>query len=258
MFHRVCRRLAEGIAEAAGVNIDTGVYDRVRAFRAPNSRHRKTGLFKRRLSLDELQGMSLDAIRKSAEKPAPFDLPTPPALSERAQADWREAAEIVRQASEAKVKQSANSRGPTLNRQTIRFIRDGAGEGDRHRLLYSAARNLAEFACSSALAHALLTEPALDCGLAPRDVQRQIERGLSDQSPIAVEQAPPPSPSPDLSSQLVALWQGPTPTAEPSPYQPGDAVEHAQDRLGVVDHAAFDFPFGANTDGPYTREGGRR
>ena len=50
VFHKVCRRFAEHVAELAAVTIDTGVYDRVRAFRAPNSRHPKTGLHKRRLS----------------------------------------------------------------------------------------------------------------------------------------------------------------------------------------------------------------
>jgi hypothetical protein len=67
----------------------------------------------------------------------------------------------------------------TLNRQTLDFIRDGANVGDRHRLLFSASANLAEFGCPPALAHALLTEPALDCGLSPSEVRRQIDCGLS-------------------------------------------------------------------------------
>ena len=46
---------------------------------------------------------------------------------------------------------------PTLNRQTLDFIRDGAEAGDRHRLLFSAAANLGEFGCLSDLAHALST-----------------------------------------------------------------------------------------------------
>ncbi|MFM9966329.1 MAG: DNA primase, partial [Planctomycetaceae bacterium] len=46
-FHRTARRLAEGLAAAVQVTIDGGVYDKVRAFRAPNSRHPKTGLHKR-------------------------------------------------------------------------------------------------------------------------------------------------------------------------------------------------------------------
>jgi hypothetical protein len=45
--------------------------------------------------------------------------------------------------------------------------------------VFSAAANLAEFGCPPALAHALLTESALDSGLAPNDVRRQIECGMS-------------------------------------------------------------------------------
>jgi hypothetical protein len=52
--------------------------------------------------------------------------------------------------------------------------------GDRHRLLYSAARNLGEFGCPHELAWALLSEAALDSGLPPREVRRQIECGLAD------------------------------------------------------------------------------
>jgi hypothetical protein len=239
-FHRICRRLADGIGEAAAVVIDTGVYDRVRAFRAPNSRHPKTSLHKRRLTLDELQGLSLAAVCKLAAKPAAFDLPTAPAICERAKADWSEAVELVRKASEAKAKQTANGNGkPTLNRQTLAFIRDGAGEGDRHRLLYSAARNLGEFGCPPALAHALLGEPALDSGLAPKDVTRQIECGLKDERP-AVEQAPAPSPvanACEVQKQLAALWQGPAPAVEKDD---GEGDGH-----------------GDAWEGPYSKEGGR-
>ena len=266
-FHRVCRQLAEGLAEAAGVVIDTGVYDRVRAFRAPNSRHPKTGLHKRRLTLDELTGLSLDGIRSLASKPAPFDLPDPPPICERARADWNDAAELVSKATAAKVTRTANGDGmPTLNRQTFAFIRDGATEGDRHRLLYSAARNLAEFGCPSALAHALLSEPGLDSGLAPEDVHRQIECGLSDQSPLVVEQPERPTPvvnSGDVQKQLAALWQGTATTppvepileGEPPPGNRGDAWEHPLDRLGL-DPSALQFP--PAESGPYSKEGGRR
>jgi hypothetical protein len=253
MLNVVYRRLAEGIAAAATVNIDTGVYDRVRAFRAPNSRHPKTGLFKRRLSLDELQGLSLDAVRKVAEKPAPFDLPTPPPICERAQADWLDAVRLVEQGQQAKAHSAANGKGPTLNRQTLGFIREGVAEGDRHRLLYSAARNLGEFACPPPLAYALLAEAALDSGLPPKEVARQIECGLKDQSPLVVEQPATPSPvvsACDISKQLAALWQSPTPAVEPilanepEPENRGDAWERPLDRLGAVDPANLDFPSG--------------
>jgi hypothetical protein len=179
-FHRVARQFAEGIAQLAGVTIDTSVYDKVRAFRAPNSRDPKTGLHKRRLSFDELTALSLDGIRQLAGRAEPFDLPAPTATSERAAADWQAAITAVSRQSEEKVRRRAAAAGgaETLNRLTLDFIRDGANEGDRHRLLFSAAANLAELGCPPALAHALLTEAALDCGLSPSDVRRQIDCGL--------------------------------------------------------------------------------
>jgi hypothetical protein len=180
-FHRVARRFAGHLAALARVTIDTGVYDKVRAFRAPNSRHPKTGLYKRRLAHGELMGLSLDGVRRLAGAPEPFALPAPPAACPQAAADWRDATAAVRREAEATGgRRAAVADGaPALNRQTLAFIRDGAGQGDRHRLLFSAAANLAEFGCPPALAHALLTEAGLDSGLPPADVRRQIVCGLN-------------------------------------------------------------------------------
>ncbi|MBL8792769.1 MAG: DNA primase, partial [Planctomycetia bacterium] len=145
-FHRAARRWAESLAERAGVAIDTGVYDKVRAFRAPNSAHPKTGRHKRRLSHGELMGLSLGRILQLAARPEPFDWPSPPGTDAQAVADWRDALTAVCQQDEAKAKRRAESNGtPSLNRLTLDFIRDGADHGDRHRLLFSAAANLAEF-----------------------------------------------------------------------------------------------------------------
>jgi hypothetical protein len=179
--HRVTRHFAVALAANAGVNIDASIYDKVRAFRAPNSTHPKTGLRKRRLSLDELNGLTLDGIRRLAEWPEPFDVPVPPATCEQAAADWQSAAVAVAREAEGKAERRAAVLNgmPTLNRLTLQFIRDGAEQGDRHRLLFSAAANLAEFGCPPALAHALLTEAAIDSGLSPSDVRRQIECGLA-------------------------------------------------------------------------------
>ncbi len=178
-FHRTARRFAEHLAEMASVTIDGGVYDKVRAFRAPNSRHPKTGLHKRRLSLDELLG-PLDAILESAKTPEPFVMPEPTATNETAAADWQAAAELVAKEAEAKAaRRSAGNGAAKLNCSTLEFIREGAGAGDRHRLLFSAAANLGEFGCPPGLAVALLEETALDSGLPPKEVRRQIECGLS-------------------------------------------------------------------------------
>ncbi len=188
-FHRTARRFAEHVAELAAVTIDAGVYDKVRAFRAPNSRHPKTGLHKRRLTYDELLG-PLDAILELAKTPAPFDVPKSPhpgplpegegKRNATAAAEWQTAIELVAKESEAKAARRATGNGsPTLNNVTLAFIRDGATTGDRHRLLFSAAANLAEFHCPLPLAVALLEDAALDSGLPPKDVRRGIECGLA-------------------------------------------------------------------------------
>jgi hypothetical protein len=178
-FNRTARRFAEALAEQVGVAIDTSIYDKVRAFRAPNSRHPKTGLHKRRLTLDELLHLKAEAIVKLAVEPLPFDLPEPPELNPQAVADWQAAAGHVEQQAEATKQRRLVANGsPTLNRSTQEFIRDGANAGDRHRLLFSAAANLAEFGCPLELAWALLSETALDSGLPPSEVRRQIECGL--------------------------------------------------------------------------------
>jgi hypothetical protein len=98
----------------------------------------------------------------------------------RAAADWQAALQAVeREAGAESARRAAVANGvPRLNKATLDFIREGAERGDRHRLLFSAAANLAEFSCPPALAHALLSEAGLDSGLPPSDVRRQIDCGL--------------------------------------------------------------------------------
>ena len=179
-FCAVARRLAEGLAASARVVVDSGVYDRVRAFRAPNSRHPKTGRHKLALTFNELTRLSVERIQELAGEPMPFDLPPVSARCEQAGTDWQEAARLVEKETEAARERRATGNGSgKLNRSTLNFIRDGAGAGDRHRLLFSAAANLAEFSNVSELAHALLMEAALDSGLSPSETRRQIDCGLN-------------------------------------------------------------------------------
>ena len=183
-FHRIARRVCEMIAAEAGVEIDTGIYDKVRAFRAPNSLHPKTGLHKRRVMLADVLHQSTAEILAQAKQPAPFDIPAPSAddaHADRLAADWQAAVGLVRAEGQARAaRHAAGNDSPTLNRQTVEFIRNGdaVAVGDRHRLLFSAATNLAEYGCPPALAHALLTEAGLDTGLSPSEVRRQIDCGL--------------------------------------------------------------------------------
>ncbi len=183
LFHRVARRLAGDVAEAAGVAIDTGVYDRVRAFRAPNSRHPKTGRHKRRLSVDELLHLPAARIVELAGEPEPFDLPdaTDTRCGPELPAAWHDATERVRQEAEAETERrkaiASGDATARLNRSTMDYLREGASVGDRHRLLFSASANLAECGATLHLCRELLVEAALDSGLPPADVERQIRCG---------------------------------------------------------------------------------
>ncbi len=251
-FHRAARHFADQLARLAGVVIDPAVYVKTQPLRAPNSRHPKTGLHKRRLAIEELNGLSAEGIRRLAARPEPFELPGPAAECEQAAADWRSAVEAVaREAEEAaRRRQNAPVAGPRLNRLTRQFLRDGAAEGDRHRLLFSAAANLAEFGCPAALAFELLTEPALDTGLAPSDVRRQIDCGLGHAGPVTATLAngPQGEDAGAVRKRLADLWAARSPAV-------GDAGEPESAR---PDPGRIEFPFGANGAGPYDPEGGRR
>lgn len=178
LFHATARRSAERLAERAGIAIDSVVYSKTRLFRAPNSKHPKTGLFKRRLSYGELMHLSAEAILDRARRPEPFELPAPTATSPTARDDWREAEGAVeRRVVERRASYPADA--PRLNALTLTFIKEGADEGERADRLFQAAANLGEFDCPPPLAHALLTEPGRDAGLTPSETERQIDCGLA-------------------------------------------------------------------------------
>lgn len=178
LFGRICRKMAETLAGQCGIVIDSSVYDSVRLFRAPNSRHPKTGLFKRLFTHDELFTLDVHGIQSDAEEPLPFGIPADPPVDEQAVADWLVACET---ATATAVVRPAEMPPDRLNRSTREFLQRGADVGGRHRLLYSAARNLGEFGCSLELAIALLQPAACESGLSPSDIRRQIECGLDDQ-----------------------------------------------------------------------------
>jgi len=184
-FHLVAREFAERIATQAGVTIDTGIYDRVRAFRSPNSRHPRTGLHKRFVKPEHFGLLTLEDAMMLAAAPAPFCLPddTEVALIASLAKEWEAASQTVaaRQAAfQSRLsEQSANTSAARVNRLTLELIRgEPVAVGDRHRLIYSAARNLAEAGASKHLIEELLREPALDTGLPPSEVERQLHCGF--------------------------------------------------------------------------------
>jgi hypothetical protein len=190
-FHAVARQFVEHIAAEAKVAVDVGVFDRVRAFRAPNSRHPKSGLHKRYVPVDVLDAMTVDGLRGMARTPAPFDPPSTDGVesADMLVAVWdtagRAVAEKAAAAERRRLEVASGDRAVTVNKLTRAFLNGEVVKDGRHRLLYSSAANLAELGCPLPALVALLTEPALDMGLPPKDVARQIECGYAAVYPLA-------------------------------------------------------------------------
>lgn len=189
-FHAVARQFVETIATEAKVAVDVSVFDRQRAFRAPNSRHPKTGLHKRFVPVEILDTVTLDGVLEMARQPQPFDVPSTDGVesADMLVAVWdaagRGVAGAAAAAEQRRVEIANGDRAVTLNRKTRAFLNGEIEVGERHPRLYSAAANLAELGCPLPAVRALLTEPALDLGLPPKDVARAIENGHAAAHPL--------------------------------------------------------------------------
>jgi hypothetical protein len=194
-FHAVARQFAETIAGAAGIAVDVGVFDRVRAFRAPNSLHPKTGLHKRYVPVDVLDAVTVNGVLTLARTPEPFDVPSTDGVesADMLVAVWegavRAVAEKAAAAEQRRVEIASGGRAAGVNKLTRAFLAGDVDVGDRHRLLYSASANLAELGCPLPAVRALLTDPALDLGLPPKEVARQIECGHAAAHPLVARAA---------------------------------------------------------------------
>jgi hypothetical protein len=194
-FHAVARQFVETVAAEATVAVDAGVFDRVRAFRAPNSRHPKTGLHKRYVPVEILDAVTVSGVLDMARTPEPFDAPSTDGVgsADFLVAAWDRAARVVAEKAavvEQRRHELANGdRAASVNKLTRAFLTGEVDVGDRHRLLYSASANLAELGCPLPAVRALLTEPALDLGLPPKDVARQIECGHAAAHPLVAHAA---------------------------------------------------------------------
>jgi hypothetical protein len=177
MFHRAARKLAEALAARRGVTIDTAIYDRVHCFRAPNSRHPKTGLHKVRVELDCLMHRDADAFRVWAREPKPFDPPAFPTGCPQMAADWVDAERAV--AAEVRSKPiSEATPGARLQHATMDLLRNGCPVGERHVRLFRAAGNMVECGGTPPFIHAILDEIGSDLGLSPTDARRQVDCGI--------------------------------------------------------------------------------
>lgn len=184
LFHAQARSFCELMAEqAGGIAIDTAVYDKVRPFRLPNSRHPKTNLFKVGLSLDELWSANADHVRELARHQRRFEPGDPHdadalgcfELSEL----WKQACAKVEERRHRDVERVASGGTGRVTASTLRFIRDGdAPEGEREKVVFQCAANLAECGVPDAAIRALLEESSLDTGLTPREVEHAIQTGI--------------------------------------------------------------------------------
>jgi hypothetical protein len=177
-FANIAKVLCKSLADACNVTIDGNIYDRVRAFRAPNSRHPKTGLHKVAISPEELAGLTIEGIQHKAKNPHPLELFDSSFVAPRASDDWQAASKEFRTAELLRKQSKELNPSGKLNRATLLFIRDGAGSGERAKILFSAAANLTEIGCPLHAVSELLTEAGLDSGLPPSEVRRQIQCGF--------------------------------------------------------------------------------
>lgn len=179
-FHVSARHFCLTLAEAAGVVADPSIYSKTRLFRAPNSWHPKTGLYKRRLSLKELTHLTPSAIVDLARHPEPFDIPTGPASCASADDDWCAACRAVEQRAQHR---ATPRNGPArLSAFARRYVRDGELDATQREVsTFRVAAELAEVGLAKGLdglVFALLEESALDSGLSPSEVRHAIEGGV--------------------------------------------------------------------------------
>ena len=131
-FHAVARQFVETIAAAAGVAVDVGVFDRVRAFRAPNSKHPKSGLHKRFVPIEILDTVTVNGVLNMARTPEAFDVPNTDGVqsADMLVAVWdaagRVVAEKVAAVEQRRVEIANGERAVTLNRKTRAFLNSGA------------------------------------------------------------------------------------------------------------------------------------
>jgi hypothetical protein len=142
-----------------------------------------------------LDTVTAAGVLDMARTPEAFDPPSTAGVeSADALADvWDRAAETVsaRAAATEQRRQEVarGERALTVNRLTRAFLNGAVAVGERHKGLYSAAANLAEIGCPLPAVRALLTEPALNTGLPPTDVERAIDNGFARAHPFISQAA---------------------------------------------------------------------
>lgn len=204
-FAAQCKAVAMNIAEQAGVTIDTTVYDRVRLFRIPNSKHEKTGLYKIPVTHNELQASDeVSWLLERARNPRRLLLTTESTgdadnddvtycettvCIEQACHLWREVTanlEVKEKDTDTSSHWPAQSQHfpasgnnyPRLRKATLDFILDGAAEGKRAVELFKTTTDCVRCGWSEDAIFSLLPDAAKRTGLDIYEIEKQIRDGI--------------------------------------------------------------------------------
>jgi hypothetical protein len=175
------------IAEVAECDLDMSLYRKLQPLRSLNSRHAKTGLYKVKISLEQLFSEPIERIREYAAEPRPFTPadfsrePSPTLVTRWREAEEvvrREAEEVMRRRTEAAAKAKAGSEKPFIYTNTWAFLIKGAPEGSRAMETFKAAMNLAAFENVEDLIRALLQRPTALSGFPMEEAERHIDSAM--------------------------------------------------------------------------------
>ncbi|MFV0493630.1 hypothetical protein [Mycobacterium sp.] len=221
-FSDIAKRYALTLAGRAGVTVDQSIYNVLRPIRLPNTRHPKTGRYKRRIDPDDLFSWDIDAILRHASSPAGDGLPSSGVVSPSLVADWLGAAAESETAAVDRVDGHAllSTRIPAFLRE---FLRHPEECTNRAVTLFRAAAWLTEQGSPPSLSSAILSDFGAIAGLPPKEIEKQIRDGIAyaRRKPIV---SVPVTTDDDREREAIA--------AEGDPLPPG----------------ALDFGFGANRE----------
>src|SRR5262249_30330556 len=151
-----------------------------RLWRCWNSRHERSGRFKRRLGLDELLYLDHDRHTELARERFPFE-PPGPVRSALLDEDWTRALAAARADRPAYHAEVARHRDGALTDAAWRFLIGEATRPGRHDGCVHAAAVLARAGCPKGLAFDLLARAAEACGMVRDygrpDALRAVENG---------------------------------------------------------------------------------
>ena len=210
-FHHIAKALAKALADRAGVTIDESVYALNALIRLPNTRHPKTGLYKRRIDAEVLFRLDIDGILRHAANPAGDGIPSAKQVPEELVKDWAEAeARSTRAAETRSAHRAAGEPDARAPKYFLDFLRFGDGLSEsRHHNLFRCSAWLTEQGAPPSLCFAQLTEPSLDVGLSPKDTERQIRCGIEHanrQGRIVEPMFPPGTPLPRIDPAELEKW----------------------------------------------------